>query len=511
MEPFKLGKEALTPAKLVALARQSSPQVVVDPEIWERLDKYRKAVEVTAAADAKSYGINTGFGFLSDVKIPQEKLAQLQVNLIRSHACGVGNPCQPEIVRGLLILRAHTFLLGHSGVTRRAVEQVLAFLEHDILPLIPEKGSVGASGDLAPLAHLALGFMGEGNVMVAGKVMSADGALKQFGLAPYLPAAKEGLSFINGTHFMATVGAFACVEADILARNADVIACLSLEAIRGTLKAFDSRIHEVRKQPGQKIVAANIQRLFAGKDEIMSSHADCGKVQDPYSFRCIPQVHGAVRDVIAHVTKVVEGDLNSVTDNPLVFLQEQHDHDVISGGNFHGEPLAMAMDYLAIAAAEIASISERRTEKLTNPSQSGLPPFVTEDSGLNSGFMIPHVVAAALVSENKVLAHPASVDSIPTSADKEDHVSMGPIAARKARQIIANGLHVLAIEALTAAQGIDLLSPLKPAPALERVFQSIRGISHGMKLDRSLHGDIASIADWLSKSGATVDSAIELN
>ncbi len=511
---FNLGTGNLTPELLVRLARQENPPVHVTEDAWKRLDDFRNVVEVEAASESKIYGINTGFGFLSDVKIAPDKLSQLQVNLIRSHACGVGEYCGDEVVRGLLILRAHTFLLGHSGVSRSAVETVLAFLRHDILPLIPEKGSVGASGDLAPLSHLAMGMMGEGDVRWKGKRTSAAEALAASGVKPFKPGAKEGLSCINGTHFMACIGAFAVVDAETLCKSADVIAALSLEAIRGTIRAFDPRIHQVRKQAFQGKVAANFRNLLAGDDQIMDSHRDCGKVQDPYSFRCIPQVHGAVRGALEHVRSIVEADLNSVTDNPLVFMDRlagrSGSTDVISGGNFHGEPLALALDYLAIAVAEIASISERRIEKLTNPSQSGLPAFVTADSGLNSGFMIPHVVAAALVSENKVLCHPASVDSIPTSADKEDHVSMGPIAARKARQVIDNGMKVLSIEALTACQGIDLLAPLQPSPALRKIKAEIRRIAPTVDSDRSMHVEINEVADWISRGNAVTATDIAI-
>ena len=510
--PFKLGSDNLTAEILVALARQKNPPISVEPDTWQRLDDFRRAVESCAASENKIYGINTGFGFLSDVKIPAEKLSQLQVNLIRSHACAVGNACSAEVVRGLLILRAHTFLIGHSGISRSAVEVVLAFLRHDILPMIPEKGSVGASGDLAPLAHLAMGLMGEGSVHVGGRLMPAAEAMEAAGVKPFKPAAKEGLSCINGTHFMATLGAFACVDALNLFRSADVVAALSLDAIRGTLRAFDPRIHSVRRQPAQAAVAENFRKLFSGHDAIMDSHANCGKVQDPYSFRCIPQVHGAGRGALDHVRTVIEGDLNSVTDNPLVFLAgaEGGAPEVISGGNFHGEPLALALDYLAMAVAEFGSISERRIEKLTNPTQSGLPPFVTADSGLNSGFMIPHVVAAALVSENKILCHPASVDSIPTSAEKEDHVSMGPISARKARQVIDNAMHVIAIEALTATQGIDLLAPLEPSPALQKVRVEIRRLSPTVDADRSMHQDILKVTEWLFHGKAVTACGVEL-
>lgn len=509
-DAFNLGTGHLTSQRLVALARIKNPPLNVSAEAWMRLEQFRRGVEDAAASESKIYGINTGFGFLSDVKIDAGKLAQLQVNLIRSHACGVGDYAPDEVVRGLLVLRAHTFLLGHSGVSRSAVETVLAFLKHDILPLVPEKGSVGASGDLAPLSHLALGLMGEGEVRWSGKRMPAAAALEATGVNPFKPGAKEGLSCINGTHFMACLGAFAVVDAEALCKTADVIAALSLDAIRGTLRAFDPRIHDVRKQPGQAVAAANIRNLLSGDDHVMASHADCGKVQDPYSFRCVPQVHGAVRGALDHVRAVVEGDLNSVTDNPLVFLDGNGETDVISGGNFHGEPLALALDYLAIAIAEIASISERRTEKLTNPSQSGLPPFVTADSGLNSGFMIPHVVAAALVSENKVLCHPASVDSIPTSADKEDHVSMGPISAWKARQVIANATRVLSIEALTASQGIDLLAPLQPSPALQKFKAEVRKIAPRVESDRSMHHEILAVADWIASGKAVTVTGVAL-
>jgi histidine ammonia-lyase len=361
---------------------------------------------------------------------------------------------------------------------------------------------VGASGDLAPLSHLALGLIGEGDVFYAGEKMTAAEALKRSGVKPLVPAAKEGLSLINGTQFMAVLGAFAVKQARILAETADIVAALSLEAIKGTKAAFDQRIHQVREQGGQRIVAAHMLGLLSGRDEIMDSHANCGRVQDPYSFRCVPQVHGATRDVLDFVGDRINGDLNAVTDNPLVF----EDGAVISGGNFHGQPLAMALDFLGIAIAELGSISERRIEKITNPAMSGLPAFVVKESGLNSGFMIPHVVAAALVSENKVLAHPASVDSIPTSADKEDHVSMGPIAARKALQICDHVASILAIEALTAAQGIDLHNPLQPAPKLAQVHGRIRGMSPTMPVDRSLHKDIAVVTDWI-KAGGTIEAA----
>jgi histidine ammonia-lyase len=496
-QPFQLGEETLTPARLVALAKQRAPSVSVSPAARQRLDGFRAHVDAILAGDERVYGINTGFGFLSNVAIERDKLQQLQVNLVRSHACGVGDPISDEVVRALLILRAHTFLIGHSGVRWRVVEAVLDFLRHDVLPVVPCQGSVGASGDLAPLAHLAMGLMGEGEVRYEGCTRPAREVLEQLKIAPLVPAAKEGLSLINGTHFMTAVASFAVEEARSVMRAADVAVGMSLDAVRGTLRAFDERIQQVRGQPGQRVVAANVRGLFHDDDAIMESHKDCGKVQDPYSFRCVPQVHGASRDALAFVAQTVERELNSVTDNPLVF----DDGDIISGGNFHGQPLAIAMDFLAIAAAEIGSISERRIEKITNPHQSGLPAFATKDSGLNSGFMIPHVVAAALVSENKVLCHPASVDSIPTSADKEDHVSMGPIAARKAREIIRNVRRILAIELLAAAQGLDLLAPLAPSKALRGAFDGVRRLASRMDTDRSLHKEIEAISGWIDTGG----------
>lgn len=503
--PFRLGEDELTTARLVALAAHPRPAVVASDAARAKLRRFRAGVEEILGSTEKVYGINTGFGFLANVAIEPAKLAQLQVNLVRSHACGVGTPVADEIVRGLLVLRAHTFLLGHSGVRERTLDQVLAFLAHDVLPIIPCQGSVGASGDLAPLAHLALGLMGEGDVRYRGETAPAGQVLAALGLEPLQLAAKEGLSLINGTHFMTTIASFAVEEARTLARSADVAAGLSLDAIRGTTRAFDARIQAVRPHPGQGQVAANLRALFAGGDAIMASHADCGKVQDPYSFRCVPQVHGASRDAVAYAARVVDVELMSVTDNPLVFAGPPGavagEQDIISGGNFHGQPVALAMDFLAIAVAELGSIAERRVEKITNPHLSGLPPFATKDSGLNSGFMIPHVVAAALVSENKVLCHPASVDSIPTSADKEDHVSMGPIAARKAREIARNVRRILAIEVLAATQGLDLLAPLAPSPTLAQVLAEVRRMAPSMETDRSLHKEIEAVAVWIADDG----------
>ena len=497
--PFQLGVDTLTSSCLTQLASRPGPALVVSEAARARLIEYRGIVDRVLASGERVYGINTGFGFLANVAIPPDQLVQLQINLVRSHACGVGEPVADEIVRGMLILRAHTFLYGNSGIRPETLEQVLAFLRHDILPVVPCQGSVGASGDLAPLAHLALGLMGEGEVRYRGETVPAADALAAAGLQPLVPEAKEGLGLINGTHFMTVLAAFALEEAKVVARAADVAAGLSLDAIRGTTRAYDPRIQQVRPHLGQALVATNMRTLFVGNDAIMESHKDCGKVQDPYSFRCVPQVHGASRDTLSFVERTVEIELNSVTDNPLVL----GDGEIVSGGNFHGQPIALGMDYLTCAVAELGSISERRTEKITNPHLSGLPAFATRNSGLNSGFMIPHVVAAALASENKTLCHPASVDSIPTSADKEDHVSMGPIAARKARTVIQNVVRILAIELLAATQGIDLLAPLEPSPVLRDVMAEIRRIAPTMETDRSLHKEIEAVARWVAGDGAT--------
>lgn len=492
---FAFGQSKLTTAVLYDQIVNRKKDAALNDETIARIKSFRANVEKALESGKTIYGINTGFGYLSDVRIEADKLTQLQENLVRSHACGVGDYCAPEVVRGMLFLRVHTFSLGYSGISLECVKTILAFLEHDILPMIPSQGSVGASGDLAPLSHLALGLLGEGKVLYQGKVVPAKEALSAAKIQPVKLKAKEGLSLINGTQYMTTLAAFAVEEAKMLFDSADIITAMSLSAIRGTIKAFDERVHKIRPQLGQQKSAKRIRELYLDHDPIMESHVDCGRVQDPYSFRCAPQVHGAAHDALEYVEAKVNIELNSVTDNPLSF----ENGDMVSGGNFHGEPMAMAMDFLAIAAAEIGSISERRTEKLTNPNMSGLPAFLVKEGGLNSGYMIPHVVTAALVSENKILCHPASVDSIPTSADKEDHVSMGPIASWKARRILKNLSHILAIELLAACQGLDLLKPLEPNEKLKKVYDKIRSLSPGMEVDRSLHEDIVTIAEFLLK------------
>jgi histidine ammonia-lyase len=495
MDSYTLGDKHLTTEILVKLASKPHPQVHYTDKRIAELNKQRKSLDARKEEGKTIYGVNTGFGFLSNVRIKDSDQVNLQINLIRSHACGVGEPLFLEAVRGLLLLKAHGFLLGGSGIRKECVDKILEFLAHDILPVIPVQGSVGASGDLAPMAHMALAFLGEGEVFYQGKKEKAKIVLEKIGIAPFVPSYKEGLSFINGTQFMATASAFFVEEAKNIFASALQIAALSLDGFRGSLTPFDERIHLLRQHTGQRYVAKKMLGFFEGKDEILLSHQDCGKIQDPYSFRCIPQVYGASLDVLTFVEKTINNELNSVTDNPLVF----DEGDVLSGGNFHGEPVAMAMDFLAIAMSEIGNMSERRIEKLTNPAMSSLPAFLVKNEGLNSGFMIPHVVAAALASENKVYCHPASVDSIPTSADKEDHVSMGPIAVFKAQKILKNVAKILSVELIAACQAIDLLSPLKPAPKLLQLYERVRGQVGFMGEDRSLSADIEYFANKISQ------------
>lgn len=495
MNQFSLGCDKLNYEKLVNFGQKKQLSTHLSKKAKERILSSRQTVEDLLKDTKSYYGINTGFGYLSNVKISQDKLQDLQFNLIRSHACGVGNLVDPSLVKSLTFLRAHNFAMGHSGVSLELVDFIINCINQDFTPAIYEQGSVGASGDLAPLAHLALGFIGEGDSLENNKLVSTRDLMKRLEITPYTPKAKEGLSLINGTSYMATVASYALREAKILQTSSDIILALSLSAFKGSLTPFDKKIHEVREQEGQRTVALNINRLFDSKDEIVQSHKNCDRVQDPYSFRCAPQVHGASLDVLNFVESTLNRELNSETDNPLVFS----DQSILSGGNFHGQPLALGMDFLAIAVSELGSISERRIEKLINPQASRLPAFITRDSGLNSGYMIPHVTAAALTSENKVYCHPASVDSIPTSCDKEDHVSMGPTACHKARKVTENVAHILAIELLAACQGLELIKPLKANKILLNLYEKIRSISPYMKKDRSLSSDIKKVANLIKK------------
>lgn len=429
-----------------------------------------RAVLERAIADGKpTYGVNTGFGKLANVRIDDSDLCVLQENLLRSHAVGVGDPVPREITRLMLLLKIHALGLGYSGISEATFERLMRFAEKDMIPVVPARGSVGASGDLAPLAHLALPLIGSGFFWGPhGESVEARTVLRQEGLDVLRLSPKDGLSLINGTQMMSAYGAFILHRSLQLEKTADILSAMSLEALQGSIMPFSECIHEIRPHPGQKSVAANV-RLLLEASEILESHRECGKVQDPYCLRCVPQVHGASRDALDYARNVVEIELNSVTDNPLIFEPDR----VISGGNFHGQPLALAMDFAAIALAELASISERRTYLLLE-GHDGLPRLLMKETGLNSGFMIPQYTAAALVSENKILCHPASVDSIPTSLGQEDHVSMGSISAVKLLQVMKNVEYVLAIELLTAAQALDYRAPLRPGRGVEVAHNYVR-------------------------------------
>jgi len=442
---------------------------------------------------ARVYGVTTGFGRFADVAIPRDQLETLQRNLIRSHAAGVGRPLEDGAVRAMMALRANALARGNSGIRAATVETLLAMLAADILPIVPSQGSVGASGDLAPLAHLALALIGEGSVRVRGREASASRALRRARIRPVVLGAKEGLALINGVQMSVAVGGLALHRALRLCRTADVVGAATLDASRGSDAPFDARIMAARPHPGAAASAGNLRRLLKGS-AIRESHRGCGRVQDNYALRCMPQVHGAARDAFAHALAVLEREMNSATDNPLVFAGRG---DIVSGGNFHGAPVGYVLDYAAIAAADLASISERRIEKLLNPALSELPAFLVREGGLNSGLMMAQVTAAALVSECKVLAHPASVDSIPTSAAKEDHVSMSPIAARKLSAIVDCLEGVLAIEILAAFQAMDFLRPLASSRRLEALRREFRRRIPMWSRDRELHRDLEKARGFL--------------
>jgi histidine ammonia-lyase len=456
-----------------------------------RMQASRQVVETAAASPSRTYGVNTGFGRLVTKTIPPELADELQIRLLRSHACGVGDPYPNEIVRAALLLRANALATGHSGTRVEVAELLLECLARGVLPRVPSRGSVGASGDLAPLAHLALPLIGEGEAWFDGELLPGSDAWARAGLEPLRLRAKEGLSLINGTQFMAAFCALGVVRARRLATAADIACALSLEALQGSRTAFSPAVQALRPLRGQAESAENVLLLLEGS-AIMDSHRWCDRVQDAYSLRCAPQVHGASRDLLRYIEETVAVELNAATDNPLVLLEEG---DIVSAGNFHGQPVAFALDALVMAVSELASISERRTERLVNPSLSdGLPAFLAVDGGLNSGFMIPQYVAAALVSENKALAHPASVDSIPTSAGQEDHVSMGNAAGLKAWQVVGNAERALAIELLAGAQAVEFLAPLAPGRGSEAARRFIRTLSARVVEDRPLSGDIEGVA-----------------
>jgi len=475
--------------------------VLLSPDAREAVNRARAIVDEIVAGNRVAYAITTGVGKLSDVRIAGDQIRELQINLVRSHAVGVGEPLSVAETRAMMLLRANSLAKGHSGVRAVVIDTLCEMLNRGVTPLVPSQGSVGASGDLAPLAHLALVLIGEGECRdeKGARIASLD-ALKRAQIRPLVLESKEAVSLINGTQAMLAVGTLALLAAEILVDTADVLGALTCDALYGTDVAFDERIHKARPHSGQLKTAANLRRMLAGS-EIRESHRACGRVQDAYSLRCIPQVHGAVRDTLAHCRSVFETEANSAVDNPLVFITDakKTEGDVISGGNFHGEPLAFALDFLAIALSALAGISERRIERLVNPAlNEGLPPFLASGAGLNSGFMMAQVTAAALVSENKVLAHPASVDSITTSGNKEDFVSMGMAAALKLKRVVENSRNVLAIETMAVAQALDFLAPLKPSKLGQAAHAAIRAVCPTVEKDRVMYGDFARIAELIA-------------
>jgi histidine ammonia-lyase len=497
-ETLTLTGEGLTLDDAERLLDGQIHRLTLSKKAHAQVEESRHCLETLAATGQTIYGVNTGFGKLSNQRIEPEETLALQENLLRSHAVGMGPLLSIPECRLVLALRIQALAKGFSGVTSGLIDTLLEMFNRGVVPAIPEQGSVGASGDLAPLAHQALVVMGEGEAFLAppGKrlperpaLLSGRAALKRVGLEPHRPQAKEGIALINGTQVSCAILAGAVVRARHLAKLADIAAAMTIEATKSSLRPFDARIQAIRPHPGQTVAAANVRRLLEAS-EIIPSHAQCTKVQDAYSIRCVPQVHGTFRDALTHVIGVVEREMNSATDNPLVFADTK---EIISGGNFHGQPLALAADVLAAAATDLSSISERRIENLVNPDLSGLPGFLTDHPGLNSGMMLVQVLAAALVSENKSLAFPASVDSIPTSANREDHVSMSTHAARKARSIVVNATRVLASELLCAAQGLEFLKPLRPGRGALAAYEHIREHVRPLGRDRTLHRDIEAV------------------
>jgi histidine ammonia-lyase len=486
----------MTLEELVAVARQGA-KVGLQPESVERLEQARRLVEKWVAEERTIYGITTGFGALSNVAISRHDSRRLQKNILMSHAAGVGEELDEETVRAVMALRIKDLARGHSGVRSETVRQLMEMLNRGVCPVVYAKGSVGASGDLAPLAHLSLALLGMGEAFYRGRRLGGKEALEQSGLEPIELEAGEGLALVNGTQVATAIGGLAIFDALRLAKLADIAASISLEVLMGSRTEFDPRIQRVRAHPGQEAAAENMRRLTEDS-EIISSHKDCSRIQDAYTLRCSPQVHGASKDAVSYARKVIETEMNASTNNPLIFPESE---EFLLGGNFHGQPVALAMDFLSIAVAELANISERRIERLVNPQLSGLPAFLVSDGGLNSGFMIAQYTAAALVSENKSLCHPASVDSIPTSANKEDHVSMAPIAARKCREIVNNTEKVIAIELLCGAQALDLFTNLKPGEGTRAAYEVIRKAVSHLEQDRILAPDIETMVRLIRGGG----------
>ena len=484
---FSLDGHRLTIEEVVAVARGAS-SVSLAPDAVDRMERSRSLIDRLAAGDDPIYAVNTGVGLLADQRVSRDDLDQLQRNVIRSHAVGVGDPLPRDVVRAMMLIRANVLALGFSGIRPLVAERLCEMLNRGVTPLVPSQGSVGASGDLAPLAHIALVLIGEGGAEHQGEIVPGREALRRAGIESIDLHPKEGISIINGTQAMLAIGCLELDAARTLADTADVVCAMTLDALRGTPRAFDERIHNARPHPGQLASARRLRDLLEGS-EIRQSHIACRRVQDAYSLRCAPQVHGAVRDTLDEAGRVFAIELSSATDNPLVF-----DDDILSGGNFHGEPLAFQLDFLAISLSALAGISERRIDRLVNPAlNEHLPAFLAGNPGLESGLMMAQVTAAALVAENRVLAHPASTGSITTSGNKEDFVSMGMTSALKLQRVVRNTRNVLAIEALTAARALDLLAPLKTSPTLERARAAIRAVSPAIENDRPFHKDIAAI------------------
>jgi histidine ammonia-lyase len=498
--PVRVG-EQLDVADVVAVAR--GERVELSPTAVERMRAARALVDEKVASAETVYGVTTGIGSLATVRIRPEQAAQLQFDLVRSHATAVGPPLPREEARAMLLLRAHVLALGHSGVRPLVVERMVEMLNRDVIPAVPQQGSLGASGDLAPLAHLALPLIGLGEILGPDGPVAAGPALGD--LAPLELQPKEGLALVNGTQGMLAIGSLALARAESLAKSADVAAAMSVEALLGTDRAFDERLMRLRPHPGQAASASNLRRLMAGSGVAASHRESPHLVQDAYSLRCAPQVHGATRDVLAFVHDVLVREMRAVSDNPVVFPEAG---EVLSGGNFHGMPVAMALDALAMSVVPTASISERRLYRLLDPTLSnGLPPFLVQESGLNSGYMLVQYTAASLVSESKTMAHPASVDSITSSAGQEDHVSMGMTAARHARECVANAEAVVAFEVLAAAQALGLRAPLEPAPGTRAALAAVREVVPPLDADREVRLDMAAATE-LVRSGALV-AAVE--
>ena len=491
---MELSGETLALSEIAAVAF-GDEKIQIASLARKRMAASRKVIDDIVARDAVVYGVNTGFGKLADVRIPHKDIGALQLNLVRSHACGIGPPLSEPEVRAMIVLRANVLALGLSGIRPEVVELLCEMLNHRVHPVVPEKGSVGASGDLAPLAHLALSLIGEGESFLDGKRMASAEALKRAKLKPVKLEAKEGLALLNGTQAMHAVGGLSILRAQRLANLADVAGAMTLEGLRDTPAAFDARLQDARPHSGQKAAAAHLRALLE-KSEIRESHRQNDpRVQDAYSIRCMPQVHGAVRDVLAHCEQILSIESASATDNPLVFAKTG---DVISGGNFHGAPLGLAFDYAAIALTDLMSISERRIDRLINPDKSeGLPAFLAHHPGLESGFMIAHVAAASLLNEARVLAHPTSIDNVSTSGGKEDHVSMGMTSALKLRSIVDLAENLFAIELLASAEALEHRHPLRAGKGVERAFKLVRGIAPALTTDRPLSGDIARVAEQI--------------